>query len=240
VAVDPSSRSSGGATLGDRIRLTEHHADPNLFVRSMASRGQRGGLGAATVDIVHVLDAVGYDSIFIETMGVGQDEIDVHRVVDTTILVQVPGLGDAVQTLKAGIMEIGDVIAVNKCDLAGTATLVRDLRAMLALGTSSADEWENIVVPVSAGTGEGITELAKSIANHATYLRQGDRLIVRRRDAALAEVEMLVRADLERRASQSRDPNVTALLDEIVHRRQTPRAAAELLRIRAEPLASGQ
>ena len=119
IAVDPSSRFSGGATLGDRIRLLAHFDDPGIFVRSMASRGQRGGLSAATIDIAHVFDAAGFDTILIETLGVGQDEIDVTRVVDTSIMVQVPGLGDAVQTLKAGIMEVGDVIAVNKSDLPG-------------------------------------------------------------------------------------------------------------------------
>ncbi len=235
VAVDPSSRSSGGATLGDRIRLLDHHMDPGVYVRSLASRGQRGGLSAATIDVAHVLDAVGFDPILIESMGVGQDEIDISRFVDTTVLVQVPGLGDAVQTLKAGIMEIGDVIAVNKADRPGAAKLASDLRGMIALGhppKSESDTWLPIVIPVSATTGDGISQLVDSLAKHSTYLRESDQRRLRRRDAAFAEVEFLIRTDLERRLTYEPDVAFTQLIEAIALRRLSPRAALDQARLR--------
>lgn len=239
VAVDPSSRSSGGATLGDRIRLMEHHADPGVFVRSMASRGQRGGLGAATLDVAHILDAVGFDPVIIETLGVGQDEIDIARMVDTTVLVQVPGLGDAVQTLKAGIMEIGDVIAVNKSDLSGATALVRDLRAMLAFGHPTGDGWRPVVAPVSAATGDGIAELVDVIDGHASHLRTEGRLLVRRRDAALAELESLIRADLERRVQLNVDPELASTIESVAERRSTARSAVSSFSIRRGSTSAG-
>src|SRR5215203_2084499 len=198
IAVDPSSRFSGGATLGDRIRLLSHFDDPDVFVRSMASRGQRGGLSAATVEVAHVFDAADFDTILIETLGVGQDEIDVTRVVHTSIMIQVPGLGDAVQTLKAGFLEVGDLIAVNKSDLPGANILVRDLRAMLALNPMQIDVWHPEVVPVSAETGAGIPSLMDAIDKRTSYLEHGDRLSELRRNIARAEIELLVRAELER------------------------------------------
>jgi len=233
VAVDPSSRSSGGATLGDRIRLLDHHADANVYVRSLASRGQRGGLSAATIDVAHVLDAVGFDPILIESMGVGQDEIDISRFVDTTILVQVPGLGDAVQTLKAGIMEIGEIIAVNKADRPGAAALVRDLRGMVALGhppQAEFETWLPVVIPVSATTGDGIAKLMESLANHSTFLRESDQLSLRRKNAAFAEVEFLIRADLERRLTQEPHADFSQMIEAIAGRRLSPRAALDQAR----------
>jgi LAO/AO transport system kinase len=230
IAVDPSSRFSGGATLGDRIRLLSHFGDPDVFVRSMASRGQRGGLAAATVDLAHVFDATGYETILIETLGVGQDEIDVTRVVDTSIMIQVPGLGDAVQTLKAGIMEVGDIIAVNKADLPGANVLVRDLRSMLALSPGTDDAWHPAVVPVSAETGHGVPELMDKIEQRTAYLGQADRLRDHRRAVARAEIELLVRANLERMLDSSQSKRSVRLVDAVANRQVSANsAAAELL-----------
>ena len=226
VAIDPSSRFSGGATLGDRIRLLAHFDDPGVFVRSMASRGQRGGLSATTIDVAHVFDAAGFDTILIETLGVGQDEIDVTRVVDTSIMVQVPGLGDAVQTLKAGIMEVGDVIAVNKSDLPGANYLVRDLRAMLALNPKQDDIWYPDVVPVSAATGSGVSELMNAIDKRFAYLEHGDRFGDLRRNIAKAEIELIVRSELERVLDTSDRVKNGTLIDDVFNRRISARAAA--------------
>ncbi len=226
IAVDPSSRFSGGATLGDRIRLLSHFDDPDVFVRSMASRGQRGGLSVATVEVAHVFDAAGFDTILIETLGVGQDEIDVTRVVDTSIMVQVPGLGDAVQTLKAGILEVGDLIAVNKSDLPGANILVRDLRAMLALNPMQIDDWHPVVVPVSAETGTGVPDLLDAIEKRMSFLEHGDRLRELRRDIARAEIELLVRADLERVLNTGDMDRNAQLVDDVANRRISAGAAA--------------
>lgn len=231
VAVDPSSRFSGGATLGDRIRLLTHYDDPDVFVRSMASRGQRGGLAAATIDVAHVFDAAGFDTVLIETLGVGQDEIDVTRVVDTSVMVQVPGLGDAVQTLKAGIMEVGDVIAVNKSDLPGANALVRDLRAMLALNSLHQDAWHPEVVPVSAETGSGIPKLMEAIRKRAAFLDHDDRRQEHRQRLARAEIELLVRADLERILVSDDRARNARLVNDVASRRISAHAAAvELLK----------
>ncbi len=229
VAVDPSSRSSGGATLGDRIRLLSHYDDPGVFVRSMASRGQRGGLSAATIDVAHVFDAAGFETILIETLGVGQDDIDVTRVVDTSIMVQVPGLGDAVQTLKAGIMEVGDVIAVNKADLPGANALVRDLRAMLTLVPLQGGDWHPEVVPVSAETGSGIPKLMEAIDKRTGYLDHGLRREEHRRNVARAEIELLVRADLERLLSSHGRDQDTQIVEDVANRRMSAIAAAKHL-----------
>lgn len=231
IAVDPSSRFSGGATLGDRIRLLSHFEDPNVFVRSMASRGQRGGLAAATIDLAHVFDATGFDTILIETLGVGQDEIDVTRVVDAAVMVQVPGLGDVIQTLKAGIMEVGDIIAVNKADLPGASDLVRNLRSMLSLNPMQQDAWKPEVVPVSAETGTGISNLARTIDERIAYLEPEDRKREHRRGVAQAEIELLVRANLERLLKSDNADRTARLVEAVASRRVSAyAAAAEFLR----------
>lgn len=227
VAIDPTSPLSGGATLGDRIRLMDFHADPNVFIRSMASRGHHGGLAATTSLMAHVLDALGYDPILIETLGVGQDEVDVARLVDTVVLVQVPGLGDVVQTLKAGIFEIGDVIAINKTDLPGANSLARDLRSMVGLG-HAIDGWITPVLTVSASTGEGMLKLAEEILAHRNYLGSNDRLAVRRRAAVVAEIEVFIRRELERTASTTTSSDFKDLVTAAAERRRTPRSVAQM------------
>jgi LAO/AO transport system kinase len=163
IAVDPSSPFSQGAILGDRIRMQQHHADTGVFIRSMATRGQLGGLAAATVEVGLLLDAAGFDVVLIETVGVGQDEIEISRLADMTVLVLVPQMGDDVQAIKAGIMEIADVFAINKSDLPGAARLEQEIRAMQSLSATSGDVQHAPVCRVSAAEGQGIDQLLADV-----------------------------------------------------------------------------
>jgi LAO/AO transport system kinase len=162
IAVDPSSPFSGGAILGDRIRMQDHHADPGVFIRSMATRGCLGGLAGATTDMTLLLDAAGFDAVLVETVGVGQDEVEIARLADVTVVVLVPGMGDDVQALKAGIMEIADVFVINKADLAGAGQLERDINATLGLSRRS-DGWKPPVVRTVATEGKGIDEALAAV-----------------------------------------------------------------------------
>lgn len=170
VAIDPSSSLSRGAALGDRIRMMENYADDDVFIRSMATRGQLGGLSLAVGGAVHLFDAYGFDVVMIETVGVGQAEVDVADAADTTIVVQVPGLGDGIQTIKAGVLEIADILVVNKADRPDARQLVRDLRNMLLLGDH--DTRMPPIVPTIATEADGITRLIDEIAAHKEYLLQ--------------------------------------------------------------------
>jgi LAO/AO transport system kinase len=171
VAVDPTSPYSGGAILGDRIRMQSLYADPGIYIRSMATRGALGGLASATADVATVLDASGRDTILIETVGVGQDEVDIVRLADITIVILVPGMGDDVQTIKAGIMEIADVFVINKADREGAERVERELKAMQSLAMRS-DNWVPPIVKTVASEGRGITEMAGAIASYETFLKQ--------------------------------------------------------------------
>jgi LAO/AO transport system kinase len=188
VAVDPTSPFSGGAILGDRIRMQSHHADPGIFIRSMATRGSLGGLASTTADVATVLDASGRDVVMIETVGVGQDEVDIVRLADVTIVVLVPGMGDDVQTIKAGIMEIADIFVINKADRDGAERVEREIRAMQAITPPRAsltheglkDDWTPPIVKTVASSGAGIDELVATIEKYQKYLEQGDRALTRR------------------------------------------------------------
>jgi len=169
IAVDPTSPFSGGAILGDRIRMLAHHGDPGIYIRSMATRGSLGGLARTTSDAASVLDASGKDLILIETVGVGQDEVEIVRLADVTIVMLVPGMGDDVQTIKAGIMEIADIFVINKSDREGVERVEREIRAMQSLATRS-DNWTPPIVRTVASTGSGIRELADTIAEYEEYL----------------------------------------------------------------------
>jgi LAO/AO transport system kinase len=158
IAVDPTSPYTGGAILGDRIRMQQHHADPGVFIRSMATRGWLGGLAAATTEMTMLLDAAGFDAVLVETVGVGQDEVEIARLADVTLVVLVPGMGDDVQAIKAGIMEIADVFVINKADQPGTEKLERELRSYLGL-SHRADGWSPKIVQTVANDGKGISEL---------------------------------------------------------------------------------
>ncbi len=179
VAVDPTSPFSGGAILGDRIRMQSHYADAGIYIRSMATRGSLGGLASTTADVATVLDASGRDLVMIETVGVGQDEVDIVRLADVTIVVLVPGMGDDVQTIKAGIMEIADIFVINKADRDGAERVEREIRAMQSLAMRK-DNWTPPIVKTVASEGTGITDLRAAIEKYRDYLEQSDRAQARR------------------------------------------------------------
>lgn len=200
VAVDPTSPFSGGAILGDRIRMRDLAGDPGIFIRSMATRGALGGLSAATADAVVVLDAAGLDRVIIETVGIGQDEVDVARAAHTTLVLQVPGLGDDVQALKAGVLEIADVFVVNKADCDGADQLAAQLQIMLDLNGPRAgfgDGWRPPIVPTVATRGDGVPALVDAIVAHWAYLRDSDQMRVQAR----AHAERLLTEALAREAT---------------------------------------
>ena len=231
VAVDPSSPFSGGAILGDRIRMRDRFLDEGLFIRSMASRGHAGGLSRATVRVVNVLDALGVGVVLVETVGVGQEEVDVVRVADTVCLVTVPGLGDDIQAIKAGVLEIADVIVVNKADRPGADETARDLAQMLRLGKGRT-AWVPPIVRTSAQTGDGLPELVAAIAKHGAWSEESGERERRRREAARAEVESLLREELVRRlAGRVGADRLDAAVARVADRAIDPYAAVdELLR----------
>lgn len=204
LAVDPSSPFSGGALLGDRIRMQDHAGDRGVYIRSMASRGHLGGLAAATPQVMRVLEAAGFDVIVIETVGVGQSEVEIAATADTSIVLVAPGMGDGIQAAKAGILEIGDVFAVNKADRDGADTAVRELRAMIELGTWA--EWKPPVVKTVASTRTGIDELLVAVDEHQAWLRSSGERQVRRLRRIREEITALVvgaaRRDLDERAAE--------------------------------------
>ena len=226
VAVDPSSPFSGGAILGDRIRMRERFLDDGIFIRSMASRGHAGGLARATARVVNVLDALGTDIVLVETVGVGQEEVDVIRVVDTVCLVTVPGLGDDIQAIKAGIIEIADVLVVNKADRPGADDAARDLAQMLSLAKDR--PWKTPIVRTSAQSGDGLPQLVDAIDKHRAWSRESGDYVERRRAAARSEVEALLQEallrELEGRVGESR---LDAAVARVADRAIDPYAAVE-------------
>jgi len=217
LAVDPSSPFSGGALLGDRVRMQDHATDPNVFIRSMASRGHLGGLAWATPQAVRVLDAAGCDIVLVETVGVGQAEVEVASMADTTLVLLAPGMGDGIQAAKAGILEIADVFVVNKADRDGAEQTVRDLRYMQSLGGrhSTAGAWRPPIVRTVASKGEGIDEVLAAIDKHADWLARTGELARRRRARACAEIEAIALAALRERIG---DVHGSAALDALAAR----------------------
>jgi GTPase len=192
LAVDPSSPFSGGALLGDRVRMGEHATDDGVFIRSMATRGHLGGLAWATPQALRVLDAAGCDVVLVETVGVGQSEVEVVALADTTVVLLAPGMGDGVQAAKAGILEIADVFAVNKADRDGASQTVRDLRQVLAFGEQVAEDgWRRPVVRTVAARNEGVDELVAALDAHRDWLDRGGERARRRRARAEAEIEAI-------------------------------------------------
>ena len=229
VAVDPSSPFTGGAILGDRIRMRERFLDEGLFIRSMATRGDLGGLARATARVVNVLDALGVAVVVVETVGVGQEEVAVVRVVDTVCLVTVPGLGDDIQAIKAGVLEIADVLVVNKADRPGVDETARDLAQMLTLGKDRRS-WRPPVLRTSALSGEGVADLVAAIAKHRAWAQESGELERRRRDAARAEVEALLRETLVRRLeARVGNTRVADVVKRVAGRELDPYAAVEQL-----------
>jgi len=223
LAVDPSSRSSGGAVLGDRIRMHRHATDKEVFVRSLASRGQLGGLSAAVPLATRILGAAGYDVVVVETVGVGQSEVDVSSLVDTTVIVVAPGMGDAVQAMKAGIIEIGDVFVVNKSDREGATTTRRELRSAV-LRSLEPGQWHPSVVLTQAVRGAGIAELVAEIDRHAEHLASSGELVRRRRQRMRREVEILAVDQMRLLLIQEPDRIDSALM-EADGRQMTPHEA---------------
>ena len=230
IAVDPTSPYTGGAILGDRIRMQDHHSDAGIYIRSMATRGSLGGLAATTADVATVLDASGRDRILIETVGVGQDEVEIVRLADVTVVILVPGMGDDVQTIKAGIMEIADIFVINKSDREGAERVEREIRAMQSLAARN-DHWVPPVVKTVASEGLGTQELAAAIAEYEAHLRKEnlafkkavenwqERLVEMLRDAMLVKARSRMDGKrLERYAAEiaehKRDPY--SLVEEIV------------------------
>jgi LAO/AO transport system kinase len=229
LSIDPSSPFTQGALLGDRIRLSDHFLDPGVFIRSMATRGSLGGLSEATLQAALLMDASGKDEVFLETVGVGQAEVDIVDHADTIVLTLMPGSGDSVQALKAGIMEIPDVIVVNKSEHPLTDTMVREIRGVLSLGPQ--EGWRVPIVRTEAAKGEGIEELAERIAEHRAHIEAEGTLEERRRRNLMNEVLALASGRLRRRleASVREDETVQSLLDEVVTRRLDPASAAAKL-----------
>ncbi|MGH2617278.1 MAG: methylmalonyl Co-A mutase-associated GTPase MeaB [Thermomicrobiales bacterium] len=228
LAVDPSSPLTGGAVLGDRIRMMARHADPGVYMRSMASRGRQGGLAWATAELVHLLDAAGYPLILVETIGTGQDGTDIASLADTILVVEAPGLGDGVQAIKSGLLEVGDVVVVNKADQPGAREAVRLLRSSLALG-HAADGRTTPVLATDAITGTGVPELLAALEDHSAWLDSTGHRSLKREQGARAEVLAGLRATLDRRLGTGHDqtPALTDAISRVARRELTPRRAVE-------------
>jgi len=227
LSIDPSSPFTRGALLGDRIRLSDHFLDSGVFIRSMASRGALGGLSEATLQAALLMDASGKDDVFIETVGVGQAEIDIVDHGDTIVLVLMPGSGDSIQALKAGVMEIPDVIVVNKADHPMTDTMIREIRGVLSLGPATS--WRVPIVRTEAAKGEGVAELAEKIAEHREHIEAEGTLEERRARNLRNEVLELAASRMRRRleAAVADDSSIRELLDRVVKRELDPASAAK-------------
>jgi LAO/AO transport system kinase len=252
IAIDPTSPFSGGAILGDRIRMRDLAGDPGIFIRSMASRGSLGGLAWATADAVRALDAGGYDLIFVETVGAGQAEVDIAKTAHTTVVVEVPGLGDDIQAIKAGILEIADIFAVNKADHEGADHAVQVLQMMLDLNstgphavmhhgrlmdvatiagkTTGTPAWRPPIHKTVATRGEGIDGLVEAILAHRAYLEQTGNLAWRERERAASELKTIIQQEALRRVLAHTDgAQLATLIDKIARRELDPYAASQLL-----------
>jgi len=229
IAVDPTSPYTGGAILGDRIRMQEHFSDAGIYIRSMATRGSLGGLARTTADVATVLDASGRDLILIETVGVGQDEVDIVRLADITVVILVPGMGDDVQSIKAGIMEIADIFVINKSDREGAERVEREIRALQSLATRQ-DGWTPPIVKTVASEGKGVDELAAAIAEYETYLQKENRALNKRVENWQERlIEMLRDTMLEKARAQLGDGNVARLAAEVAEHKRDPYSLVEEL-----------
>jgi LAO/AO transport system kinase len=235
IAVDPTSPFTGGALLGDRLRMQDITSDEGVFVRSMATRGTLGGLTKATADTIKILDAFGKDFIIIETVGVGQDEVDIVKTADTTILISVPGLGDDIQALKAGIMEIGDIFVVNKADREGADRLTAELSLMLDLSPAKS-AWRPPILKTVGTLGEGISELAEKILAHRKFLEEGEGLIKKRNTRAREEIINLIEKEISKYIHKMLKYDVAfdEVIEKVVAREKDPYSYAQTV---TEPFA---
>jgi LAO/AO transport system kinase len=232
LAIDPSSPFSGGALLGDRIRMSEHATDAGVFIRSMATRGHLGGLAWATPQAVRVLDAAGFDVVLIETVGVGQSEVDVVKLADTTVVLLAPGMGDGIQAAKAGVLEIADVFVVNKADRDGAESTVHDLRQMISFGRKElrGASWRQPIVRTVASKGDGVEDVVQALSDHQSWLAEHGELTRRRVARAVSEVEAIALQRLRSELGELRGgEELTALAQQVVDRKLDPYAAAEKL-----------
>lgn len=232
IAIDPSSPLTGGATLGDRIRMQEWHADPEVFIRSMASRRFGGGLARNVLSLAHAFDAAGFDPVIIETVGTGQDEIAIASLAMTTLLVQVPGTGDGVQTLKAGSLEVGDILVVSKGDRPEAGELARDLRNLRQVGVAAGSDlsgWQVPVVRTSALRQEGIDRLVEAIAGHRAWLDASGEMAARDRQIITTDITTRVQDALVRQLQRpdAGDAVMRSLVDAVARREMTPHRAAD-------------
>jgi len=222
IAVDPTSPYTGGAILGDRIRMQDHFADPGIYIRSMATRGSLGGLARTSADVASVLDASGRDVILIETVGVGQDEVDIVRLADITVVILVPGMGDDVQSIKAGIMEIADIFVINKSDREGAERVEREIRALQSLAIRR-DGWTPPIVKTVASEGTGVQELAAAIATYESYLEKENRALQKSEENWQQRlVEMLRDSMLEKARAQLGDGNLAKLAADVAQHKRDP------------------
>ena len=230
IAVDPTSPFTGGAILGDRIRMQPLGGDPGVFVRSMASRGRLGGIARATGDTIDLLDAAGFDLVIVETVGAGQGEVEIASAAHTTVVIEAPGMGDDVQAIKAGILEIADIFVVNKADRAGADATIRQLRAMLNLGGPPRNGWTPPILPAVAMREEGIAAVAADVERHLAHLRAGGQLDEQERTRAARELQLIVQeAALERARAQVPQAEWDALVRRIARRQIDPYTAANEL-----------
>jgi len=231
LAVDPSSPFSGGALLGDRVRMSEHASDPGVYIRSMATRGHLGGLAWAAPQAIRVLDAAGCDVILVETVGVGQSEVEIAAQADTSVVLLAPGMGDGIQAAKAGILEIGDVYVVNKADRDGADATARELNHMLSLGESrAAGDWRPPIVKTVAARGEGIDEVVEALDKHRAWMEKHGVLAERRRARASHEIETIaVTALRERIGDLAGDQRLSALAAKVADGELDPYAASDEL-----------
>ena len=231
LAVDPSSPFSGGALLGDRVRMQEHATDSEVYIRSMATRGHLGGLSWAAPQALRVLDAAGCDVILVETVGVGQSEVEIAAHADTTVILLAPGMGDGIQAAKAGILEIGDVYVVNKADRDGADATARELGHMLALGPSrSAGDWRPPILKTIASRGEGVEEVVEALEKHRAYLASSGELVTRRRRRAADEIEAIALTALRARIGDLHgDARLGALAERVVAGEIDPYVASDKL-----------
>lgn len=223
VAIDPTSPFTGGAILGDRIRMSDLALDKGVFIRSMGTRGSLGGLSKATHDAIKILDASGYEYIIIETVGVGQSEVDIVKTADTTVVVSVPGLGDDIQAIKAGIMEIGDLFVVNKADRDGAERVVNEIRYMLDLNPDK-EGWHPPILKTIAAQNEGVTELVDKINEHLDYLEESGEIISRRKERISTEINYLILERFSQKVTEqlSKENYLEHQLDKILKKEENP------------------
>jgi LAO/AO transport system kinase len=229
VAVDPTSPFTGGAILGDRIRMQRHATDEGVFIRSLATRGFLGGLSRSTQDIVNVMDAMGKDIVLVETVGVGQDEVEIVNTAHTSIVVLVPGLGDDIQAIKAGIIEIGDIFVINKCDREGADKVERDLRMVLEMGRKREDRWEPTIFKTEAILGKGIFELVYGIYRHKQALEQSQTLEKKLRERTKATFLEILESEVMTHFVEKieKEGRWETLIDDLTKRRTDPYTVVE-------------